>query len=126
VLVIGSPSGEFEAGWSKHGQTREHALLAFTMGVKQMIVCVNKMDAPSVEWNQARYDEIKNEVSDYLSHVGYKIESIPFIPISGWTGDNLLSLSEKMPWYKGPYLLEALDGVKPPKRPIHKPLRLPI
>jgi elongation factor 1-alpha len=124
--MIASPTGEFEAGWSKEGQTREHALLAFTMGVKQMIVCCNKMDAKGADYKEARYNEIKNEVSSYLKQVGYKVETIPFIPISGWNGDNMLELSTNMPWYKGPYLLEALDEIKPPKRPVLKPLRLPL
>ena len=126
ILMIASPSGEFESGWSKEGQTREHALLAFTMGVKQMIVCCNKMDAKGAEYSEARYNEIKAEVSGYLKQVGYKIDTVPFIPISGWTGDNLFERSDKMPWYKGQYLLEALDAIKPPKRPILKPLRLPL
>merc|ERR1712185_390152 len=126
ILMIASPGGEFEAGWSKEGQTREHALLAFTMGVKQMICCCNKMDAKGADYKEERYNEIKNEVSLYLKQVGYKIETVPFIPISGWVGDNMLDLSTNMPWYKGPFLLEALDAIKPPKRPILKPLRLPL
>merc|ERR1711990_491577 len=126
ILMIASPGGEFEAGWSKEGQTREHALLSFTMGVKQMIVCCNKMDAKGAEYKQGRYEEIKAEVSAYLKQVGYKIDTVPFIPISGWVGDNMLEPSENMPWYKGPYLLQALDAIKPPKRPVLKPLRLPL
>merc|ERR1711937_162432 len=126
ILMIASPSGEFEAGWSKEGQTREHALLAFTMGVKQMICCCNKMDAKGADYKEDRYNEIKNEVSAYLKQVGYKIDTVPFIPISGWVGDNMLDLSTNMPWYKGPFLLQALDAIKPPKRPILKPLRLPL
>jgi elongation factor 1-alpha len=126
ILMIASPSGEFESGWSKEGQTREHALLAFTMGVKQMIVCCNKMDAKGAEYKEERFNEIKNEVSLYLKQVGYKIETVPFIPISGWAGDNMLEKSTNMPWYKGQYLLEALDAIKPPKRPVLKPLRLPL
>ena len=126
ILMIASPSGEFEAGWSKEGQTREHALLAFTMGVKQMIACCNKMDAKGADYKEERYNEIKAEVGGYLKQVGYKIETVPFIPISGWVGDNMLELSTNMPWYKGPFLLEALDAIKPPKRPILKPLRLPL
>merc|ERR1711965_937891 len=125
-MGIASPSGEFESGWSKEGQTREHALLAFTMGVKQMIVCCNKMDAKGADYKQDRYEEIKAEVSLYLKQVGYKIETVPLIPISGWVGDNMLELSDNMPWYKGPFLLQALDAVKPPKRPVLKPLRLPL
>jgi elongation factor 1-alpha len=126
ILMIASPSGEFESGWSKEGQTREHALLAFTMGVKQMIVCCNKMDAKGADYKEQRYIEIKDEVSIYLKQVGYKIETVPFIPISGWVGDNMLENSDNMPWYKGPFLLQALDAVKPPKRPVLKPLRLPL
>jgi len=126
ILMIASPSGEFESGWSKEGQTREHALLAFTMGVKQMICCCNKMDAAGADYSEKRYNEIKDEVSSYLKQVGYKIETVPFIPISGWNGDNMLEPSSNMPWYKGPTLMGALDQLTPPKRPLLKPLRLPL
>jgi elongation factor 1-alpha len=126
ILIIAAGQGEFEAGISKEGQTREHALLAFTMGVKQMIVCINKMDDKSVSYSEDRYKEIKKEVSDYLKKVGYNPEKINFIPISGWHGDNMLDRSENMPWYKGPVLTEALDSLDPPKRPKDKPLRLPL
>jgi len=126
VLVIDSSAGGFEAGISKDGQTREHALLAFTLGVKQMIVACNKMDDKTVKYGQARYEEIKNEVSNYLKKVGYKPMKIPFVPISGWEGDNMIEKSTNMPWYKGPYLLEALDQCTPPTRPTEKPLRLPL
>jgi len=126
VLVIDSSQGGFEAGISKDGQTREHALLAFTLGVKQLIVATNKMDDTTVMYGEARYEEIKTEVSGYLKKVGYKPMKIPFVPISGWAGDNMVEKSTNMPWYKGPYLLEALDNLTPPKRPMDKPLRLPL
>jgi len=126
ILVVASGVGEFEAGISKEGQTREHALLAFTLGVKQMIVCINKMDDGSVMYGQARYTEIQEEVSKYLKTVGYKPAKIPFVPISGWVGDNMIERSTNMPWYTGPCLLEALDNVSPPERPVEKPLRLPL
>jgi len=126
ILIIASGQGEFEAGISKEGQTREHALLAFTMGVKQMIVCTNKMDDKSVNWDQKRYEEIKKEVSDYLKKIGYNPEKIPFIPISGWLGDNMIEKSDNMKWYSGPTLIDALDALEPPKRPKDKPLRLPL
>ena len=126
VLVIASPTGEFEAGISKNGQTREHALLAYTLGVKQMIVATNKMDSTSPPYSKERYEEIKGEVSNFLKKVGYKPAVIPFVPISGWHGDNMIESGNNMKWYKGPTLLEALDGIKPPKRPIDKPLRLPL
>jgi elongation factor 1-alpha len=126
LLVIASGTGEFEAGIAKNGQTREHALLAFTLGVKQMIVGINKMDDKSVNYSQARYDEIKNETSNFLKKIGYDPLKIPFIPISGWNGDNMVEASPNMNWWKGGTLLEALDSVKEPKRPAEKPLRLPL
>jgi elongation factor 1-alpha len=126
LLMIASPQGEFEAGIAKDGQTREHALLAFTLGVKQMIVCVNKMDEKTVNWSEERFNEIKKELTDYLKKVGYNPEKIPFVPISGWHGDNMIEKSDNLSWYKGPTLLEALDNIIPPKRPLDKPLRLPL
>jgi elongation factor 1-alpha len=126
ILMIASPQGEFEAGISKEGQTREHALLAFTLGVKQMIVCINKIDEKTVNYAQSRYDEIKKEVSEFLKKVGYKPDTIPFIPISGWNGDNMLERSPNTGWYTGPILMEALDLIEPPKRPTEKPLRIPL
>jgi elongation factor 1-alpha len=126
VLMIASAQGEFEAGYAKEGQTREHALLAFTLGVKQMIVACNKMDADSVNYSEERYEEIKKELTGFLKKVGYNAEKLRFVPISGWNGDNMIEKSEKMPWYKGPTLLEALDLLEAPSRPLDKPLRLPL
>lgn len=126
VLMISAQAGEFEAGISKEGQTKEHALLAFTLGVKQMIVGINKMDHPSVNWGQTRYDDIKREASEFLKKTGYNPEKIEFVPFSGWTGDNLIEKSEKMPWYKGPTLIGAINNAPAPSRPSEKPLRLPI
>jgi len=141
VLIVAAGKGEFEAGISKEGQTREHALLAFTLGVKQLIVGINKMD--NAEYKEERYNEIKNEVSKYLKKVGYNLDAVPFIPISGWCGDNMLEPSTNMPWYKPQKitkknekketfnfqcttLLNALDAILPPTRPTEKPLRLPL
>ncbi|OMJ68243.1 hypothetical protein SteCoe_34373 [Stentor coeruleus] len=126
ILIVASGKGEFEAGIGKNGQTREHGLLAFTLGVKQMIVGVNKMDDKSCNWSQPRYEEIKSEVSQYLKKVGYNPDKIPFIPISGWLGDNMVESSPNLGWYNGPTLLGALDMIIPPKRHSDKPLRLPI
>jgi elongation factor 1-alpha len=126
VLVIASGTGEFEAGIAKNGQTREHALLSFTLGVKQMICAINKMDDKSVNYSEDRYNEIKNEVSGFLKKIGYNPNKIPFIPISGWNGDNMLERSTNMGWWKGPTLLDALDNIVPPKRPIEKALRVPL
>jgi elongation factor 1-alpha len=126
ILVVSAKRGEFEAGIGPGGQTREHAFLAFTLGVNQLVVAVNKMDDPSVNWGEERFNEVKNEVARLLRMVGYKVEKVPFVPVSGWTGDNLVKPSDKMPWYKGPTLLEALDVFEVPPKPIDKPLRIPI
>jgi len=138
VLIVASGVGEFEAGISKNGQTREHALLAYTLGVKQMIIGVNKMDTSEPPYSEARFKEICTEVSAYIKKVGYDPRTVAFVPISGWHGDNMLEVSEKMGWYKGwettrksgttsgKTLLEALDNIEPPSRPHDKPLRLPL
>jgi elongation factor 1-alpha len=126
ILFVSAKRGEFEAGIGPGGQTREHAFLAFTLGVRQLVVAVNKMDDASVNWSEERYNEIKNEVSRMLKMVGYKVEKIPFVPTSGWTGDNLVKPSDKMPWYKGPTLIDALDTFEIPPKPLDKPLRIPV
>lgn len=126
VLFCSAKRGEFEAGIGPGGQTREHAFLAFTLGVRQVVVAINKMDDASVNWSEERYNEIKNEISRMLKMVGYKVEKIPFVPTSGWTGDNLVKKSEKMVWYTGPTLIEALDTFELPSKPLNKPLRVPV
>ncbi|KAL9641757.1 hypothetical protein ABK040_007434 [Willaertia magna] len=126
ILVIDSTRGGFEAGISKEGQTREHALLAYTLGIKTMIVVLNKFDDTTVNYAESRYKEIKDEVSKFLKVLGFKVDTIPFVPISGWTGDNMIEKSDKMPWYKGKSLLDTLDDLTPPTRPFDKPFRLPL
>ncbi len=126
VLFVSAKKGEFEAGIGPGGQTREHAFLAFTLGVRQVLVAVNKMDDITVEWNKERYDEIKNEVTRMLRMVGFKTDKTHFVPTSGWTGDNLIKKSEKMTWYTGPTLMDALDQLEIPPKPINKPLRIPV
>merc|ERR1712114_59700 len=137
VLIIASGTGEFEAGISKNGQTREHALLAYTLGVKQLIVGVNKMDSTEPPYSQKRFEEITKEVSAYIKKIGYNPATVAFVPISGWHGDNMLEASQKMGWFKGwkierkegnasgTPLLGALGAILPPSRPPEKPLRLP-
>lgn len=138
VLVVAAGTGEFEAGISKNGQTREHALLAYTLGVKQLIVAVNKMDTTEPAYSSKRFDEISKEVSTYVKKVGYNPASVAFIPISGFHGDNMLEESNNMSWYKGykierkegnatgKTLYQALDAILPPQRPTDKALRLPL
>jgi len=141
VLIVAAGTGEFEAGISQNGQTREHALLAYTLGVKQLIVGVNKIDSTEPPYSEARFNEIKTEVSSFIKKVGYNPDAVAFVPISGWHGDNMIEASDKLPWYKGweiqrkddaggnlkgKTLLEALDSIHPPQRPTGKPLRLPL
>jgi len=126
LLCIDSTTGGFAAGWSDEGQTKEHILLANTLGVAQMIVGFNKFDDKDVGYKEERYNDLKDEVSKGLKQKGYKPAKMNFIPISGFMGDNMIDKSANMPWYKGPCLLEALDQVKPPARPNDKPLRLPL
>ncbi len=127
ILVVSARPGEFEAGMSPEGQTREHALLAATMGITQLIVAVNKMDATQPPYSEKRYLEVKEKLSRFLRSIGYKnVDKIPFIPVSAWYGDNLIERSPQMPWYKGPTLMEALDQLQLPPKPIDKPLRIPI
>merc|ERR1719423_97450 len=138
VLIVAAGVGEFEAGISKNGQTREHALLAFTLGVKQLIIGVNKMDSTEPPYSEKRFSEISSEVSNYVKKVGYNPKAVAFVPISGWHGDNMIEASTNMPWYKGwnkevkegkfsgKTMFEALDSIIPPTRPSDKPLRLPL
>jgi len=138
VLIVAAGTGEFEAGISKNGQTREHVLLCFTLGVKQLIVAVNKMDSTEPKYSEARFGEITKEVRAYVKKVGYNPDSVPMIPISGFHGDNMLDKSTNMDWWKkqkidtkgAKYefetLYDALDNINPPTRPLDKALRLPL
>merc|ERR1712227_746287 len=138
VLIAAAGVGEFEAGISKNGQTREHALSAFTLGVKQLIIGVNKMDSTEPPYSEKRFSEIQTEVSNYVKKVGFNPKTVAFVPISGWHGDNMIEPSTNMSWYKGwnkevkegkfkgMTMFEALDSITPPTRPSDKPLRLPL
>ncbi|XP_074344748.1 uncharacterized protein LOC141683858 isoform X1 [Apium graveolens] len=117
VLVIDSTRGAFEIGISDIGQARGYILLAHTLGVKEMICCCNKMDATSPKYSEERYNKIKKVVCSYLTKFGYIADSIPFIPISALEGDNMIQYSERLPWYKGLTLYDALDSINEPKRP---------
>ncbi|MEM1537595.1 MAG: translation elongation factor EF-1 subunit alpha [Candidatus Nezhaarchaeales archaeon] len=126
ILVVSAKTGEYEAGTGPAGQTREHAFLAKTMGINQLVVAINKMDDETVKWSETRFNEVKEGVLRLLRMVGYDVSKIPVVPISAWYGDNLVERSERMPWYKGPTLVEALDTFQVPPKPIDKPLRLPV
>jgi elongation factor 1-alpha len=126
LLVVSAKKGEFEAGVGATGQTREHAFLLRTMGVSQIVVAINKMDDPSVNWSKERYEEVRKGILDLLRQVGYQVDKIRVVPISAWYGDNLVERSKNTPWYNGPTLAEAFDEFIVPPRPVDKPLRIPV
>ncbi|MDS0257126.1 translation elongation factor EF-1 subunit alpha [Thermoplasmatales archaeon AK] len=119
MLVVSARDGE-----GVMAQTREHAFLARTLGVQQLVVLINKMDATQPPYSQKRFEEVKKDVEKLLQSIGYK--NIPIIPISGYKGDNIVKKSDNLKWFNGPTLLDALDALKPPEKPTNKPLRLPI
>ncbi|GFS08095.1 elongation factor 1-alpha [Elysia marginata] len=138
VLIVAAGTGEFEAGISKEGQTQEHTLLAYTLGVKQLIIGVNKMDSTTSPYHGARFKEIEKEVSSYIKKIGYNPQAVVFVPISGWCGDNMIEESCNMGEYKGwaierkesnasgKTIINALDSILPPSRPKDKTLHLPL
>mmetsp|Transcript_31783 Transcript_31783/g.45183 ORF Transcript_31783/g.45183 Transcript_31783/m.45183 type:complete len:452 (+) Transcript_31783:43-1398(+) len=146
LLLVPAEKGGFEAAIAKadaklgveEGQTRQHARLLYLLGVDQIIVGINKMDA--CNWSEDRFNEIKSEFVKMLQLIGYKPKKVPFIPYSGFNGDNLVEKSDKAPWYKGWVanlkpkvkvtgftVVDALnDFIKPPQREPDAQLRLPI
>ncbi|GJN93212.1 hypothetical protein Rhopal_006259-T1 [Rhodotorula paludigena] len=129
VLVISARKGEFETGFEKGGQTREHAMLVKTAGVSKLVVVINKMDDPTVNWDKARYDEIVGKLSPFLKGTGYNMKTdVTFIPVSGFTGANIKeSVDRKLaPWVEGPPLLTFLDDLPLLDRKNNAPLMMPI
>jgi len=110
VLIISARKGEYESGYEKGGQTREHAVLIKTLGVRYLIVAINKMDDKTVEWSKERFDEIVETLSDFLKPMNFILY---FVPISGLVGQNLIKpLDEGVcDWYTGPCILQLLDSI---------------
>jgi len=125
VVVVSAAEGEWEAA-SASGRAKELALDCFTMGIKNVVVLVNKMDDVTVQYTSPRFEEIKKVMSAILKEVGYKQKDVPCVPIAGLSGDNLMDRSQEMTWYSGPTTLEALDAIGAINRPAEKPLRLPV
>ena len=109
-----------------NAQTKEHAFLAKVLGVKGLIVHVNKMDISGVDWAEEKYKAACAEVSGLLKMAGFKPDDVPMIPASSLNGDNVYNKSDKCPWYSGPTLFEAINATPMPDKPSDKPLRLPI
>lgn len=130
ILVISARKGEFETGFERAGQTREHAMLVKTAGVKQMVVLVNKMDDPTAAWSKDRFDEITEKLSPYLKKCGFQPgRDLAFIPCSGMAGTLLkdrTGVEKVCPWYTGPSLVEYLDSLPPFSRSVNAPFRMPI
>lgn len=126
VLIISARKGEFETGFERGGQTREHALLAKTLGVEKLLLCINKMDDPSVEWSKARYDEIETKMTPFLKTSGFKEDQVIFLPISGLKGHNIKERLDTPDWFKGATLLETIDKAEIPRSSKEASLRIPM
>jgi len=126
LLTVDASIGEFESGFERGGQTREHALLVRSLGVKELIVGVNKMDA--VGWAQYRFEEIQDSMKPFLQAAGFPAAKTTFIPLAAMEGINLVERDcpELQEWYEGPTLVEVLDQVEVPERPLEAPLRFPV
>jgi elongation factor 1-alpha len=119
ILVVSAKVGE-----GVQEQTKEHVFLVKVLGVKQLVVAINKMD--TVNYDQARFNAVKADTEKLLQMVGYDVSKINFVPVSAYVGDNVAKKTDKMGWYVGPTVYEALDGFEIPPKPVDKPLRLPI
>jgi peptide chain release factor subunit 3 len=129
VLVISARKGEYETGFEKGGQTREHAMLAKTQGVNKLVIVVNKMDDPTVEWSEERYKECTSKLVQFLKGVGYNPKTdIAMMPVSAQTFTGIKERVPKdlAPWYDGPSLLEYLDGMQALERKLNAPFMMPI
>ncbi|EDW71261.1 eukaryotic peptide chain release factor GTP-binding subunit ERF3A isoform X1 [Drosophila virilis] len=129
VLVISARKGEFETGFDRGGQTREHAMLAKTAGVKHLVVLVNKMDDPTVNWDQGRYNECKDKILPYLKKLGFNpAKDLTFMPCSGLSGYGLKDqVPESLcPWYRGPAFIPFIDELPSLNRNQDGPFIMPI
>jgi elongation factor 1-alpha len=124
ILVLSAKEGETDTAIAPGGQAREHAFLLRTLGVGQLIVAINKMDDSN--YSEQAFKVAKEKAEKLVKSVGYKLENVPIVPISGWKGDNLTKKSENMKWWAGKTLLETFDDFKLPEKPVGKPLRIPI
>lgn len=124
LLVLSAKESETDTAIAPGGQAREHAFLLKTLGVNQLIVAINKMDDSN--YSEDAFKTAKEKGEKLVKSVGYKLDNVPFIPVSGWKGDNLVKRSDNMKWWKGKTLMEAFDDFKVPEKPVGKALRLPV
>lgn len=129
ILVISARKGEYETGFEKGGQTREHAMLAKTQGVNKLVVVINKMDDMTVEWSEERYLECTTKLGQFLRGTGFNLKTdVFFMPIAA---QSMINLKERIPdglcpWYKGPSLLEYLDNMAALERKVNAPFMMPV
>jgi elongation factor 1-alpha len=126
ILAVSAKKGEFEAGMSAEGQSREHIILARTMGIDQIIVAVTKMDLTDPPYDEKRFKEVTDVVTKFMKSFGFDMSKVKFVPVVSPTGENITHRSENMKWYNGPTLEEALNMLVVPPKPVDKPLRIPI
>lgn len=128
VLVISARKGEFETGFERGGQTREHVMLAKTAGIKHLIILINKMDDSTVDWSEKRYNECREKLLPYLRKVGFPSKDITFMPCSGLTGANLKEPLDPSvcPWYSGPAFIPYINDLPPLSRNSDGPFMMPI
>jgi len=129
VLVISARKGEFETGFERGGQTREHAMLVKTAGVKHLVILINKMDDPTVKWDIKRYDYCKDQLTPYLKSVGFNPAKgqCLFMPCSGLTGQGIMEpVGSDAPWYSGLPFIPYIDSLDTLKRHVDGPFMMPI
>nr|XP_027198396.1 HBS1-like protein isoform X1 [Dermatophagoides pteronyssinus] len=126
MLVIDATKGEFESGFEAGGQTQEHILLLRSFGITQVAIVINKMD--NIDFDQERYNQIVDKIRKFLKQVGFKDQSVEYIPCSGMTGDNLIELSKNpnFNWYNGPTVIDIIDNFTCSQRIVDKPFRMSI
>ncbi|KAG1892494.1 P-loop containing nucleoside triphosphate hydrolase protein [Suillus subluteus] len=129
ILVISARKGEFETGFERGGQTREHVMLVKTAGVSKIVIVINKMDDPTVNWDKGRYTEIKDKLTPFVKSAGFNPKTdVTFIPVSGYTGQNLKDRVAKSicSWNDGPSFLEYMDNMPMVDRKVNAPLMMPV
>jgi len=124
VLVLSAKEGETDTAVAPGGQAREHAFLLKTLGVNQIIIAINKMDDSN--YSEDAFKKAKEKGEKLIKSVGFKVDAVPIVPVSGWKGDNLVKKSENLKWWTGKTLLETFDDFTLPEKPVGKPLRVPI
>jgi len=124
VLVLSAKEGETDTAVAPGGQAREHAFLLKTLGVNQIIIAINKMDDSN--YSEDAFKKAKEKGEKLIKSVGFKVDAVPVVPVSGWKGDNLVKKSENLKWWTGKTLLETFDDFTLPEKPVGKPLRVPI